>query len=202
MTKTELVEAVARDLNMTRVDAQRAVESVFGQIAEGLARDKKVQIQGFGTFQSKMRKAREGINPQTKQRMQIPASKTVGFKPGQELEQDLTAPRRPRPPLRRRRLPGRGKRATRAPGSARAPRCRPSPRRCRARVSRGSAGTRPPRGAPPGARPRTRRRHGPTPRGRRARRAARRRLGGHRARGERRRAAPWPRSRAPCAGRP
>jgi DNA-binding protein HU-beta len=89
VTKTELVEAVARDLNMTRVDAQRAVESVFGQIAEGLARDKKVQIQGFGTFQSKMRKAREGINPQTKQRMQIPASKTVGFKPGQELKSKI-----------------------------------------------------------------------------------------------------------------
>lgn len=86
MTKTELVEAVARDLNMTRVDAQRAVEAVFGQIAEGLIRDQKVQIQGFGTFQTKLRKEREGINPQTKQRMTIPASKTVGFKPGQELK--------------------------------------------------------------------------------------------------------------------
>ena len=59
VTKTELVEAVARDLNMTRVDAQRAVESVFGQIAGGLTRDGKVQIQGFGTFQTKHRKARE-----------------------------------------------------------------------------------------------------------------------------------------------
>ena len=86
MTKTELVEAVARELDMTRVEAQRAVESVFGQIAGGLTRDGKVQIQGFGTFQTKHRKAREGINPQTKERMTIPASKTVGFKPGQELK--------------------------------------------------------------------------------------------------------------------
>jgi len=86
VTKTELVEAVARELDMTRVEAQRAVESVFGQIAGGLTRDGKVQIQGFGTFQTKHRKAREGINPQTKERMTIPASKTVGFKPGQELK--------------------------------------------------------------------------------------------------------------------
>ena len=86
MTKTELVEAVARDLGLSRVDAQRTVETVFGQIAEGLTRDQKVQIQGFGTFQTKLRKERMGINPQTKQPMKIPASKTVGFKPGQDLK--------------------------------------------------------------------------------------------------------------------
>ncbi|MHC4550525.1 MAG: HU family DNA-binding protein [Planctomycetota bacterium] len=86
MTKTELVEAVARDLNLSRVEAQRTVETVFGQIAAGLARDAKVQIQGFGTFQTKLRKERMGINPQTKEPMRIPASKTVGFKPGQDLK--------------------------------------------------------------------------------------------------------------------
>jgi len=86
VTKTELVEAVARDLGLSRVDAQRTVETVFGQIADGLARDQKVQIQGFGTFQTKVRKERMGINPQTKEPMKIPASKTVGFKPGQDLK--------------------------------------------------------------------------------------------------------------------
>ena len=55
-------------------------------ITNGLISDAKVQIQGFGTFQTKHRKARMGINPQTKQPMQIPASKTVGFKPGQDLK--------------------------------------------------------------------------------------------------------------------
>ena len=59
---------------------------VVQQIADGLARDAKVQIQGFGTFQTKHRKERMGINPQTKEPMQIPASKTVGFKPGQDLK--------------------------------------------------------------------------------------------------------------------
>jgi len=86
VTKTELVEAVAGDLGMSRVEAQKTVEAVFAQIADGLARDAKVQIQGFGTFQTKHRKERMGINPQTKEPMQIPASKTVGFKPGQDLK--------------------------------------------------------------------------------------------------------------------
>ena len=89
MTKTELIEAVARDLGLSRVDAQRTVETVFGQIASGLTRDAKVQIQGFGTFQTKHRKERMGINPQTKQPMKIAASKTVGFKPGADLKSKL-----------------------------------------------------------------------------------------------------------------
>ena len=86
MTKTELVDSVARELGLSRVDAQKTVETVFGRIAGGLEDDGKVQIQGFGTFQTKTRKARMGINPQTKQPMQIPESKTVGFKPGQALK--------------------------------------------------------------------------------------------------------------------
>ena len=89
MTKTDLVEAVARDLGLSRVDSQKTVEAIFSKITEGLATDGKVQIQGFGTFLAKMRKARMGINPQTKQPMQIPESKTVGFKPGQDLKRRL-----------------------------------------------------------------------------------------------------------------
>jgi DNA-binding protein HU-beta len=89
VTKTELVEAVARKLSLSRVDAQKTVETVFAEITEGLATDGKVQIQGFGTFQAKMRKERMGINPQTKEPMKIPASKTVGFKPGQALKSSV-----------------------------------------------------------------------------------------------------------------
>ena len=86
MTKSELIEAVAQDLGLSKVDAQRTVEGVLGQIAEGLARDTKVQIQGFGTFQAKTRKARKGRNPQTGAEMIIPESRTVTFKPGQDLK--------------------------------------------------------------------------------------------------------------------
>ena len=86
MTKTELIDIVARDLALSKVDAQKYVETVFEKITEGLARDAKVQIQGFGTFQAKTRKARMGRNPQTKEPMEIPASRTVTFKPGQDLK--------------------------------------------------------------------------------------------------------------------
>jgi len=65
------------------------VETIFHKITEGLQSDGKVQIQGFGTFQRKERKARMGINPQTKEPMQIPASRTVGFKPGQDLKSKI-----------------------------------------------------------------------------------------------------------------
>ena len=84
------MESVARELELSRVDAQRTVEAIFAQIGGGLANDGKVQIQGFGTFQTKHRKARMGINPQTKQPMQIPASTTVGFKPGQDLKNKVS----------------------------------------------------------------------------------------------------------------
>ena len=86
MTKTELVESVAQDLGLSKADAQRTLETVLARITSGLARDTKVQIQGFGTFHATMRKERMGRNPQTKQPMLIPASKTVTFKPGLALK--------------------------------------------------------------------------------------------------------------------
>jgi len=86
VTKTELVDTLAQDLSLSKADAQRTLESVLARITDGLTRDAKVQIQGFGTFQAKMRKERMGRNPQTKEPMLIPASKTVTFKPGQALK--------------------------------------------------------------------------------------------------------------------
>jgi DNA-binding protein HU-beta len=86
VTKTELVDGLAQDLNLSKMEAQKMLEAVLGKIADGLTREGKVQIQGFGTFQSKMRKERMGRNPQTKEPMLIPASRTVTFKPGQALK--------------------------------------------------------------------------------------------------------------------
>ncbi len=89
MTKTDLVDMVAQELSLSKVDAQKTIESVLAKIGEGLARDGKVQIQGFGTFMVKSRKERMGRNPQTKEPMRIPASTTVGFKPGQDLKNSV-----------------------------------------------------------------------------------------------------------------
>ena len=89
MTKTELVDSIAQDLSLSKADAQRTLEVVLSRITDGLIRDDKVQIQGFGTFQKKDRKERMGRNPQTKEPMMIPASRTVTFKPGADLKSKL-----------------------------------------------------------------------------------------------------------------
>ncbi len=89
MTKTELVESLAEALGLSKADAQRTLETTLLKIADGLVRDQRVQIQGFGTFTAKMRKERMGRNPQTKEPILIPASKTVTFRPGQELKKKV-----------------------------------------------------------------------------------------------------------------
>jgi DNA-binding protein HU-beta len=86
MSKTELVEFVATEANMTKADAARAVDAVMKGITEGLKKDEKVALVGFGTFTSKKRPAREGINPLTKEPMKIPAKNVVSFKAGSKLK--------------------------------------------------------------------------------------------------------------------
>ncbi len=89
MTKTELVEALAEGLGLSKAEAQRTLETTLLKITDGLLRDGRVQIQGFGTFTAKLRKERMGRNPQTKEPILIPASMTVTFRPGQELKKKL-----------------------------------------------------------------------------------------------------------------
>lgn len=86
MSKTELVEFVAAEANMTKADAARAVDAMMKGITEGLKKDGKVTLVGFGTFASKKRPAREGINPLTKEPMKIPAKNVVSFKAGSKLK--------------------------------------------------------------------------------------------------------------------
>lgn len=86
MNKGDLIEAVAAQLGESKTVATKAVEAVLTGIIEGVSKDKKVSIAGFGTFKEKNRKARTGINPTTKQPIQIPASITIGFSPSQALK--------------------------------------------------------------------------------------------------------------------
>ncbi len=88
MNKAELIEAVQKRLGDTcsRAHAERCVNSVLEAIADGLEQDNTVQLVGFGTFEVRRRKARVGLNPQTREPMQIAASKTVGFRPGNKLK--------------------------------------------------------------------------------------------------------------------
>ncbi len=90
MNKTELIEAVAgnQELNCaSKAEAERCVNAVIDGVKEGLRqKNGKVQLVGFGSFTVRERKARKGRNPQTGETINIPASKTVGFTPGQALK--------------------------------------------------------------------------------------------------------------------
>lgn len=90
MNKGDLINAVNNTGNFTnRAAAQQAVEDVLNSISQGLLDDGKVQLVGFGTFSVKERAARTGRNPRTGEALQIPASKSVGFKPGKTLKESL-----------------------------------------------------------------------------------------------------------------
>jgi DNA-binding protein HU-beta len=79
MNKGELIEAVASRLGESKTVASKVVEAFLESVTEGVKRDEKVAIAGFGTFKKKQRKPRRAINPSTKQEMVIPASTTMGF---------------------------------------------------------------------------------------------------------------------------
>ncbi|MBR5558699.1 MAG: HU family DNA-binding protein [Oscillospiraceae bacterium] len=86
MTKVELINAVAAKTGLTKKDSEKAVSAVFGTIADTLKAGEKVSLVGFGTFDVKTRAAREGINPRTKEKIQIEASKLPSFKAGKALK--------------------------------------------------------------------------------------------------------------------
>ena len=86
MNKTELINAVAEKADLSKKDAETAITAVVEAITEALAREEKVQLVGFGAFEVKARAERIGRNPQTKQTIKIPASKTPVFKPGKALK--------------------------------------------------------------------------------------------------------------------
>lgn len=86
MNKTELVNAIAEKANLTKVDAKAALDATVAAIAEALAKGEKVAILGFGTYSVTEKGARTGINPRTKEKIEIPARKAVKFKAGAELE--------------------------------------------------------------------------------------------------------------------
>ena len=84
MNKTELIASVAEKAEMTKKDAEKAINATFASIEEALAKDAnaKVQIIGFGTFEVKSRDERVGRNPKTNDPITIPASKSPVFKAG------------------------------------------------------------------------------------------------------------------------
>jgi DNA-binding protein HU-beta len=87
VNKSELVASVAEVAELTKKDAEKAVNAVFASVQKALVEDDKVQIIGFGTFEVRTRAARKGRNPQTGETIEIPASKNPVFKAGKALKE-------------------------------------------------------------------------------------------------------------------
>ncbi|HZK22150.1 MAG TPA: HU family DNA-binding protein [Oscillospiraceae bacterium] len=85
MNKTDLVNEVAK-AGFSKKDADVAVTAVIDSITEALKSGDKVQLVGFGTFSVRERAAKEGINPRTREKIQIPATKVPAFKAGKALK--------------------------------------------------------------------------------------------------------------------
>ena len=86
MTKTELIAITAEKAGMTKKDAEKAVTAALEAITAELTAGNRVQLAGFGIFETKTRGARTGRNPKTKETIEIPASTSVAFKASKTLK--------------------------------------------------------------------------------------------------------------------
>ena len=86
MTKAELVEEVARVSDLTKKHSEVIVNTVFDSIIEALHKDEKIELRGFGSFRIRHRRSRQGRNPKTGDKVDVPAKKIPYFKPGKELK--------------------------------------------------------------------------------------------------------------------
>lgn len=85
MNKAELISAMAAECGMTKTECGKALNAFLSVATETFKKGEKLTLVGFGTFLITNKAARVGVNPTTKQRIQIPAKKMVRFKPGTEL---------------------------------------------------------------------------------------------------------------------
>ncbi len=89
MNKNELIAVVAEKSGITKKDAERIVSATFETITAELTQGNRVQIAGFGIFETKTRAARTGRNPVTKQAIQIPASRVPAFKASKTMKDQI-----------------------------------------------------------------------------------------------------------------
>lgn len=87
MTKTELISAVSEKTEMTKKDSEKVISALLEAITESLEQGEKVQLVGFGTFEVRERAERTGVNPQTKEKITIAATKAPAFKAGAALKE-------------------------------------------------------------------------------------------------------------------
>ena len=86
MNKMELIAAAAEDAGLTKKDTERVLNAAIDAITAALVRGEKVQLSGFGTFETKDRQARMGRNPHTKAAIEIPATRVPVFKASKAMK--------------------------------------------------------------------------------------------------------------------
>ncbi len=89
MNTTDLVDAIAKETGMTKVDSKNVLYGIFDIISQTLKKGDEVRVSGFGTFVGKKQEARQGRNPQTGATIQIAASIQAKFRPAKELKDTL-----------------------------------------------------------------------------------------------------------------
>lgn len=91
MNRAELVAAVAQKSEFSKKDADIAIKATFDAIKEALIAGEKIQLVGFGTFEVRDRKERQGRDPRTGKTITIPASKVPAFKAGKAIKEEINA---------------------------------------------------------------------------------------------------------------
>ena len=86
MNKAELVNAMATETGVSKKDVEKVLNSFINVVSNEMANKGKVQLVGFGTFETRQRAARKGLNPQTKEEIKIPACTVPAFKAGKALK--------------------------------------------------------------------------------------------------------------------
>ena len=89
MNKTELIAIAAENAGMTKKDSERVINAAIDAITQALVKGEKVQLSGFGTFETKEREARVGRNPHTKEAVEIPATRVPAFKASKSLKDSI-----------------------------------------------------------------------------------------------------------------
>ena len=89
MNKTELIAIAAENAGLTKKDTERVLNAAIDAISLALVKGEKVQLSGFGTFETKTRQARIGRNPHTKEPVEIPATRVPAFKASKALKDNI-----------------------------------------------------------------------------------------------------------------
>lgn len=93
MQKTDFIKAVAEQTGISQKETKQVIDAALKVIEEALKRGEKVTLTGFGTFEVRQRQAREGVNPQTRAKINIPETKTPGFSASSTLKEAVKGSR-------------------------------------------------------------------------------------------------------------